>query len=85
MHFMHIGPATSALTIGGTPTAGEPIYEAWRNSLITLGKKVQTKMGETVYDGIAESVARDGSLQLRHSDGSLSKIIAGDVTLRDRI
>ena len=64
-----------------TLPAGEPIYEAWRNSLITLGKKVQVKMGETVYDGIAESVARDGSLMLRRSDGNLTKIVAGDVTL----
>ena len=59
------------------------IYEEWRDSLGTLGKRVQVKSDETTYEGIAESVARDGSLLLRHSDGSLSKIVAGDVTLRD--
>ena len=63
--------------------AGGSIYEEWRDSLVTLGRRVQVKSGETIYEGIAESVARDGSLLLRHSDGSLSKIIAGDVTLRD--
>jgi len=51
--------------------------------LVTLGKKVYVKSGETLYEGIAESVARDGSLLLRHSDGNLTKIVAGDVTLRD--
>jgi len=63
--------------------AGGSIYEEWRDSLVTLGRQVQVKSGKTIYDGIAESVARDGSLLLRHSDGSLSKIVAGDVTLRD--
>ena len=38
---------------------------------------------ETFYEGIAESVSRDGSLLIRHSDGSLTKIVAGDATLRD--
>ena len=63
--------------------AGESIYEEWRNSLATLGKEIQVVSGETVYTGIAESVAKDGSLLLRHRDGSLTKIVAGDATLRD--
>ncbi len=62
--------------------AGESIYEEWRDSLVTLGRRVKVKSGKTVYDGVAESVARDGSLLLRHSNGSLSKIVAGDATLR---
>jgi len=63
--------------------AGGSIYEEWRDSLITLGRRVQVKSGKTAYEGVAESVARDGSLLLRHSDGNLSKIVAGDATLRD--
>jgi len=61
----------------------ESVYQEWRESLVTLGKKVRVRWGDTTYDGIAESVARDGSLLLRHSDGNLTKIVAGDVTLRD--
>ena len=66
-----------------TLQAGGSIYEEWRDSLVTLGKRVYVKSGETVYEGIAESAARDGSLLLRRSDGNLTKIVAGDVTLRD--
>jgi len=62
---------------------GESIYEEWRDSLVTLGRRVRVKSGKTVYEGVAESVARDGSLLLRHSNGNLSKIVAGDATLRD--
>ena len=62
--------------------AGGSIYEEWRDSLVTLGRRVRVKSGKTVYEGVAESVARDGSLLLRHSNGKLSKIVAGDATLR---
>lgn len=64
-------------------SAGESVYQEWRDSLITLGKKVHIKSGKVDYQGIAESVASDGSLLLRHPDGSLTKIVAGDVTLSD--
>jgi len=65
------------------PTGGESIYQEWRDNLVTLGRRVQIKSGKTDYEGIAESVASDGGLLLRHPDGSLTKIVAGDVTLRD--
>ena len=63
--------------------AGGPIYEEWRNSLATLGETVRVKSGANVYEGIAETVASDGSLLLRQPDSSLVKIASGDVTLRD--
>ena len=66
-----------------TLSSGDSIYEEWRDSLVTLGRRVRVKSGENAYDGIAESVAKDGSLLLRCSDGTLTKIVAGDVTLRD--
>lgn len=63
--------------------AGGSVYEEWRDSLVTLGRRVRAVSGETSYEGIAESVARDGSLLLRHPDGNLTRIVAGDVALRD--
>ena len=64
--------------------AGWAIYRQWRDRLVTLGKRIHVKSGKTTYKGIAESVTEDGSLLLRHHDGSLTKIVAGDVvTLRD--
>ncbi len=62
------------------PTGGS-IYEEWRDSLVTLGKRVSVKSGKTIYEGVAKSVTIDGSLLLRHPDGSLTKIVSGDVTL----
>jgi biotin-(acetyl-CoA carboxylase) ligase len=62
---------------------GDSIYEEWRDRLVTLSRRVSVKWGTTNYEGIAESVDRNGSLLLRNIDGSLTKITAGDVTMRD--
>ncbi len=62
---------------------GGSVYQQWQSKLVTLGTQVRATWGETVYEGIAESAASDGSLMLRQADGNLIKIIAGDVvTLR---
>ncbi len=66
-----------------TLSSGGSIYEEWRDSLVTLGKKVRVAAGETIYEGVAESVARDGSLLLRGFDGNLTRIVAGDVSLHN--
>ncbi len=62
---------------------GELIFQEWRDHLLTLGKRVRVTAGGNVLEGVAEDVARDGKLLLRHSDGQLSHVVAGDVTLRD--
>jgi BirA family biotin operon repressor/biotin-[acetyl-CoA-carboxylase] ligase len=63
--------------------SSEAVYQEWRDSLVTLGRKVCARSGDAVYEGVAESVARDGSLMLRRPDGRLISISAGDVTLHD--
>jgi BirA family biotin operon repressor/biotin-[acetyl-CoA-carboxylase] ligase len=64
-----------------TLPSGDIVYREWRDKLVTLGKKVRLSSEEATLEGIAESVASDGSLRLRQSDGSLTKVVAGDVTL----
>lgn len=59
----------------------ESVFQEWRDNLETLGKEVSVKSGETLIQGVAEAVDRDGSLMLRRPDGSLTRIVAGDVTL----
>ena len=65
-----------------TLPVGETVYQEWRDRLVTLGRRVQVSSGGAILEGIAESVAPDGSLLLRHSNGSTTVIIAGDVSLR---
>ena len=61
----------------------EFIFEEWRSRLVTLGRKIQVRMGDAVYHGIARSVEVDGSLLLEEPDGNLVRVVAGDATLRD--
>ncbi len=63
---------------------GRPIYEAWRDSLITLGKKVRATSDHGIIEGIAESLDESGALWIRGEDGKLTRIVAGDVTLREK-
>jgi len=64
--------------------AGETIYETWRDRLATPGKRVKVKWGDHTLEGTAEAVDESGALMIRHADGSLTRIIAGDVSLRDK-
>ena len=60
---------------------GEAVYREWRQNLETLGRSVNAKSGNDLYEGVAESVEEDGSLMLRLRDGILKRIVAGDITL----
>ncbi len=60
---------------------GDSVYEPWRDNLVTLGKAVRVQSGETVFEGVAESVGKDGSLLVRQQDGSLARVVAGDATI----
>ncbi|MBI4304340.1 MAG: biotin--[acetyl-CoA-carboxylase] ligase [Chloroflexi bacterium] len=60
---------------------GEPVYDEWQNRLITLGKRIRVRFGEAIEEGLAESVDKDGALLLRRSDGRLTTVTAGEVTL----
>jgi BirA family biotin operon repressor/biotin-[acetyl-CoA-carboxylase] ligase len=62
----------------------ESVHNEWRHRLVTLGKRVQVESGGEKLEGIAESVDKSGTLLLRHYDGSLTRIVAGDVTLRHK-
>lgn len=62
---------------------GKSVYEAWRDRLVTLSKKVRATYGSQIIEGIAESVDESGTLSIRQSDGSLITVVAGDVTLRE--
>ena len=59
---------------------GCSLFEEWRENLITIGKPVTVDTGSNILKGIAESVETDGSLLLRQLDGTLTRVLAGDVT-----
>jgi len=60
------------------------IFEDWQDKLVTLGKKVVVRMGSETLEGLAESVDSTGALMLKLDDGSTTRIVAGDVTIREQ-
>jgi BirA family biotin operon repressor/biotin-[acetyl-CoA-carboxylase] ligase len=62
----------------------KPIYEAWRGRLITLGKHVKAQSGSHVIEGTAEAVDENGALIIRQVDGTLTRVVAGDITLKEQ-
>lgn len=65
----------------GALRAGRPVHLAWEQRLDTLGRRVRVNLGTVVEEGLAQGVDEDGNLVLRRDDGSLTAILAGDVTL----
>ncbi len=59
----------------------EALLAAWRQYSVTLGKRVTVASGEGVVAGVAEGVDSQGALLLRTDDGSVRRLLAGDVTL----
>ncbi len=60
---------------------GKAIFKAWRDRLATLGQPVTATWGPKKIAGIAETVDETGALVIRNADGTLTKVVAGDVTL----
>jgi len=59
----------------------ESPHREWAARLITLGRQVGVTTSEGVLNGVAEAVDETGALLLRTEDGSLHRLLAGDVTL----
>ena len=62
---------------------GDALRDAWSARLVTLQRRVEARVGGSVLSGWAEAVDDDGALLLRTEDGSLHRLRAADVTLRE--
>ncbi len=60
---------------------GENLREEWSSRLATLHQHVRAQTPWGIEEGIAEDIDDDGALLLRRADGSIVRLIAGEVTL----
>ncbi|WP_162909467.1 biotin--[acetyl-CoA-carboxylase] ligase [Aggregatilinea lenta] len=62
------------------------LFDTWQRQLNTLGKRVtvfpQQEEGQP-YEGVAESVDENGALMVRLESGTLRRVLAADVGLRE--
>jgi BirA family biotin operon repressor/biotin-[acetyl-CoA-carboxylase] ligase len=59
---------------------GKSPRDEWARHLVTLGRTVTVSTRTGARIGVAEDVDTDGALMLRLVDGSLERVVAGDVT-----
>jgi BirA family biotin operon repressor/biotin-[acetyl-CoA-carboxylase] ligase len=61
---------------------GDPdfIIGEWTHHMGTIGRRVTANIGGRTIEGVAQAVNNDGNLILLLDDGSLSEVVAGDVS-----
>lgn len=57
------------------------VMQRWRDRSVTLGRRVHV-VGAEVFDGVAESIDREGALLVRTTAG-VRRVLAGTVSLRE--
>jgi BirA family biotin operon repressor/biotin-[acetyl-CoA-carboxylase] ligase len=62
---------------------GASPYDEWVSRLVTLGQHVTAHLGNRTLSGLAEGVDMGGALLLRGADGSVHRLLAADVSLRE--
>lgn len=62
-----------------------PIFESWRQLNCTLGFPVNVISIGSEFAGMAVDIDEEGALLVRKEDGSLERVISGDVSVRRRI
>ncbi len=60
----------------------ESTLQEWKELSVTLGKEVQVREPSVTYTGYAENIDQDGNLLVRLPNGELSRVVAGDVSIR---
>jgi BirA family biotin operon repressor/biotin-[acetyl-CoA-carboxylase] ligase len=67
----------------GALQAGRSFHAEWSQRLATIGREVTVSDGTARWQGTALGVDQDGALLVGLPDGTMKRILAGDVTLRD--
>jgi BirA family biotin operon repressor/biotin-[acetyl-CoA-carboxylase] ligase len=57
------------------------IRDEWLARSMIMGKRVRVSFGEGETSGEVAGIDMDGALLLKGSDGSLERVLAGDVTI----
>ena len=62
----------------------EETLNEWRQLSVTLGEEIEVRAPGNTYEGVATDIDEDGNLLVRIPDGTVKRIVAGDVSIRPR-
>ncbi|PJF28068.1 MAG: biotin--[acetyl-CoA-carboxylase] ligase [Phototrophicales bacterium] len=57
----------------------DTLHLTWRDRLLTIGQQIKVVQPNETLIGVAEDVDANGALLIRRADGTLSKVIAGNI------
>ena len=57
----------------------QPVAQAWTRRAYGLGRSCSARLERETLDGVAEGLDLDGAFRLRLGDGSIRRIMAGDI------
>ena len=55
-----------------------------RQLSVTLGEEIEVRAPGNTYEGVATDIDEDGNLLVRIPDGTVKRVMAGDVSIRPR-
>lgn len=58
------------------------IFDEWRKYSCTIGQEVKVIAPDETYFGTAVDIDEEGLLVVRRTDGTIDKVVAGDVSIR---
>lgn len=61
-----------------------PIFTAWRRMNCTLGYEVDVSSSSQHFTGTAVDIDEEGALLIKKQDGTIERVVAGDVSIRRR-
>ena len=62
----------------------EETLNEWRQLSVTLGEDIEVRAPGNTYEGVATDIDEDGNLLVRIPDGTVKRVMAGDVSIRPR-
>lgn len=62
----------------------EGTLEEWKQLSVTLGQDIEVRAPDHTYEGVAMDLDTDGNLLVKVADGTIKRIVAGDVSIRPK-
>ena len=64
--------------------AGEELRDEYKHRLATLGQHLRAQTAQGTIEGVAMDIDENGALFIQRADGSIMRLLAGNVTLSNR-
>jgi BirA family biotin operon repressor/biotin-[acetyl-CoA-carboxylase] ligase len=76
-----LGEIMRRLSLWHSRIEDQALLQAWIDRCVTLGRRVQVRLGNDIIEGRAEAIDETGALLIRDDASDLRRVAAGEATL----